>query len=410
MFAIMLSWPTPPMRRPKKQRQGSIHGLTRTKTTRNQIENRCTRHANDKQPMWRPHCNDSGPKPTWWHTFWGRTGVSTIQDKNENSVVSSHHTYMQIAGASLQAWRPDQPLQYKKKTMWQCKQLIHILTRMENHTYTLCCYCASTLAVPLLTRIYVNSVNMSAIMAAGHTTPKRSQIQQHRSINAHTKEKNHRLRSQKSQDNVCKRFAQPTTLATTLSRLCTKAILLAPILALQHWNYIDSCKKKLCALGIQHLRGSLGHVRNHGGSCHQSERHPSNHLLARAENHKHTEHNLHVATYNKIAQPYIVPNTSWRLKTKATVVALILTIRSLNVLDTCASTRVVSLPSEFLVTCSQSCRQDNPLKCGPEFNNDTNRWTQSPERKNTSIRSKYRSARRAKDFQHWPKCQTHHGQ
>ena len=128
---------------------------------------------------------------------------------------------------------------------------------------------------------------------------------------------------------------------------------------------------------------------------------------------KHTEHKLHVATYNRIAQPYIVPNTSWSLKTKATIVAHILTIQSLNLLDTCASTHVVYPLSEFLqiaLTCSQSYRQDNPLKCGPEFHNDTNRWTQSPKRKTTSIRSKYRSSRHAKDFQHWQKCQTHHGE
>ena len=206
---------------------------------------------------------------------------------------------------------------------------------------------------------------MSALMAAGQTTPERSQIQQHRSINAHNKEKGHKLRNQKSQDNVCKRFAQPSTLAITLSRLCIKAVLVGPILALQHWNFKDFMQKQRCSLGIQHLRGSLGHVRNHGGSSQQSERHPSNHLLARAENHQHTEHKLHVATYNRIAQLYLVPNTSWRLKTKATLVAHILTIRSLNLLDTCASTHVVSLPSEFLLTCSQSCRQDNPLKCGP---------------------------------------------
>ena len=314
------------------------------KTTRNQIKNRWTRHANDKQPMWRPHRSDSGPKPTWWHTFWGPNWSLhySWQKRKQRCQFTSHKNADRWSIFASMAARPATPMQ--KKTMWQCKQLIHILTRTKNHTYTLCCYCASTLADALLTRIYVNSVNMSAIMAAGQTTPKRSQIQQHRSINAHTKEKNHKLRNQKSQDNVCKRFAQPSTLATTLSRLCTKAILVAPILALQHWNFKDSCKKQRCSLGIQHLRGSLGHVRNHGGSSQQSERHPSNHLLARAENHKHTEHKLHVATYNRIAQPYIVPNTSWRLKTKATVVAHILTIQSLNLLDTCASTHVVSLP------------------------------------------------------------------
>ena len=161
-----------------------------------------------------------------------RTGVSTIQDekRKQRCQFTSHIYADRWSIFTGMAARPATPIQ--KKTMWQCKQLIHILTRMENHTYTLCCYCASTLAVPLLTRIYVNSVNMSAIMAVGQTTPKRSQIPPHRSINPHTKEKNHRLRSQKSQDNICKRFAQPTTLATTLSRLCTKAILVAPILAL----------------------------------------------------------------------------------------------------------------------------------------------------------------------------------
>ena len=289
------------------------------KTTRNQIKNRWTRHANDKQPMWRPHRSDSGPKPTWWHTFCGSNWSLhySWQKRKQRCQLTSHKNADRWSIFARLTTRPATPMQKKK----QCDNANNLFTytpqRKTTHTLSVATAHQHWLSL-LFTRIYVTSVNMSAIMAAGQTTPKRSQIQQHRSINAHTKEKNHKLRNQKSKDNVCKTIYTTKHISDHIVTALQKSNLggthpRAPTLEISKIH----AKNSAAHMGIQHLRGSLGHVRNHGGSSQQSERHPSNHLLARAEDHKHTEHKLHVATYNRIAQPYIVPNTSWRLKNKS---------------------------------------------------------------------------------------------
>ena len=347
MFAIMLPWQTPPMRRPKKQRQGSIHGLTRMENhkepDRKPLDTACERQTTNVATT------------SWW--LWTKANLvahilgpeleSPLFMTKTKTALSVHITQKcRSLGHLCKHGGPTSHSNAKKQcdnanncfTYSPKRKTTHTLSVATTHQHWLFTFWPEStwIAWTCLQSWRLDKPLQSA--PKFNNTDRLTRTSKKRITTFEIKNTRQRMQTNSTTKHISDHIVtalHKSNLGGTHPR--------APKLEFQRFM-----EKQRCSLGIQHLRGSLGHVRNHGGSSQQSERHPSNHLLARAENHKHTEHKLHVATYNRIAQLYIVPNTSWRLKTKATVVAHILTIQSLNLLDTCASTHVVSLPSEFL--------------------------------------------------------------